>query len=129
MKILTLNTILLTGFLSFVACNNQTPPGVIITVGATNATGTVTVSTSPLTLHANTPGFASGSVEFFEGTKSLGVKTEVVPSDQPVYSLEIPITKADNGQHTYTAVLKAKYSTGDSVITSISQPVIVTINL
>ena len=122
-----LKAALLVSLFSLVACNGggQTPPGILI-VGKPSES--VPVTTSPLTLIAHTPGIASGSVEFFEGTKSLGTKTETTPTDKPEYTLVIPITKSDNGKHSYTAVIIGTGTDGVAK-TYTSLPFVVTISL
>jgi Rieske Fe-S protein len=103
-------------------------PAVAVTVNIPTAVPTVTLtSSSPtvtaagnITLNA-TPNVATGvtitKVEFFDGATSLGVVSAP-------YSKVIAITAANNGSHSYTAVV-----TDSSGKTGTSTAVIVTVNI
>jgi nitrite reductase/ring-hydroxylating ferredoxin subunit len=103
-------------------------PAVAVTVNIATAAPTITLTSSStnvtaagnITLNA-TPTVATGvtitKVELFDGSTSLGV----IPAP---YSKVIPITAANNGSRSYTAVV-----TDSSGKTGTSTPVVVTVNI
>lgn len=103
------------------ACNNQpqppadtTAPTVSLTSSSTNVT-----AAGPVTFTATaSDNVGVSKLEFFEGTTKLAEKGTAP------YTFEVSYTKADNGQHSYTA--KAYDAANNSTTSS---PVTVTVNI
>lgn len=89
-----------------------------------------TVVTSPMTLKAQVLLKGSGTVEFFKNDQSLGKVFLGIPTEKGTdFSLEIPITKAENGQNEYTAELSSQEILGSGNYTFPSNRIVATIQV
>lgn len=94
------------------ACNSdpvQTIPLISVYVNDKVGSDVITVTTSPMTLRGTTRLTTKQalSVEFFDGSKLLGIVTAGVKRGDGTevnFTLSVPITAADNGEHSYKAV-------------------------
>ncbi len=126
--------------LSFIACNgkpDQTIPisFIVITDAAKSEVsyGQV-VKTSPITITAGATSNGKGTMEIFDGDKSLGVlniKESVDSSNLGTNKafLEIPLTKTDNGVHTYKARFIGTSDNYSGTHNTMTEPVIVTVQI
>jgi hypothetical protein len=94
--------------LFFVACNgnsSQTIPisQIIVSVTEKPALSELTISSSPVIITARIFYSGTGTMEIFDGDKSLGVLSFEKSLPVTKASISIPLTKADNGTHVYKA--------------------------
>jgi hypothetical protein len=122
--------------LSVTACNTPpegpTIPAVGLLVNSSAGPGKVKVTLSPLVLTARTSGTGQGSVEFFDGTTSVGnVATGVARPDVSGgydFTLSHFLTRGDKGDHAYKVVFSGKDSTGQTLQVT-SEPVAASIQI
>jgi hypothetical protein len=117
------------------ACNEvqtQTVPPASVRVNSQVGPDLIVVTATPMTLSVVTNRTGTGSVELFDGNKSLGTVTTGVQRTDPENSydfvLSVPVSASDNGVHSYTAVFYGKDSTGFAVKYT-SQPTVATVQL
>ncbi len=83
-----------------------------------------------MTLKAQVLLKGSGTVEFFKNDQSLGKVFLGIPTEKGTdFSLEIPITKAENGQNEYTAELSSQEILGSGNYTFPSNRIVATIQV
>ena len=122
--------------LSLAACNTPpegpTIPGVGLLVNSSAGPAKVIVTISPLVFTARTAGTGDGSVEFFDGTTSIG--TVATGIARPVvtggfdFTLSHFLTRDDKGDRAYTVVFSGKDSTGRTLHVT-SEPVAASVQI